>query len=72
MKLGLMGIDQYGTKYTLKTDCPRKELIEKLGIKHVDKMYIDTKGGDTKHIGYIIGGLWITLYEVHEWVGRSD
>ncbi|MBE3114881.1 MAG: hypothetical protein IMZ59_05100 [Actinobacteria bacterium] len=66
-KLGLMGIDQYGQHYKLKTDHPRKELQEILGRKHTDKMYVDTKTGDTKHIGYIINGLWITLYEIHEW-----
>jgi hypothetical protein len=27
-------------------------------------MYQDGKDGSSKHVGYIIGGLWITLYSV--------
>jgi hypothetical protein len=30
-------------------------------------MFVDTKKGKTKHIGYIIGGHWINVYEIHEW-----
>ena len=58
-----MAIDQYGhTYHNLKH--PRKDLCERLGRTHVDKMYIDDKDGNTYHIGYIIGGLWLRLYEV--------
>ncbi len=67
MKLGYLGIDQYGQRYKLEK-FPRKELLEKLGRKHASKIYVDSKSG-TKHVGYCIGGLWITVYEVHEWTG---
>ena len=66
MKLGYIGIDQYNTWYRIDKH-PRKELLEKLGATHADKMYIDTKQKKTKHTGYIINKLWIDVYEVHEW-----
>lgn len=66
MKLGYMGLDQYGNHYKIDKN-PRKELLEQLGYKHADKVYVDTKDGNTKHIGYVIGGRRITVYEVHEW-----
>ena len=53
MKLGYMGIDQYGTTYKLNK-YPRKELLEQLYATGASKMYVDIK-----HIGYIITGLWI-------------
>jgi len=30
-------------------------------------MYVDTKDGTAKHIGYVIAGLWLTVYEVKRW-----
>jgi hypothetical protein len=63
LEITYMGIDQYGQTYHgLKH--PRKELMETLGNSHVDKMYRDKDNGSYVHVGYIIGGLWITLYEV--------
>jgi len=65
MKAGYIGIDQYNTTYFIKK-YPRKELLEKLGYKHAEKMYVDdTKTGKARHCGYVIGGLWISVYEVH-------
>lgn len=71
MRLGYMAKDQYGQWYHgLKH--PRKDLLERLGHQHCNKMYVDTKDGRaTKHIGYVIAGLWLTVYEVHEWTGRT-
>ena len=66
MKLGYLGIDQYGDKYTIK-EHPRKELLEKLCTTHADKMYVDLKGGGSRHTGYVIAGRWISVYEVHSW-----
>lgn len=58
-----MAIDQYGnTFHGLKN--PRKDLIEKIGVKHVSKMYIDDVHGNTFHVGYIIGGHWLSVFEV--------
>jgi hypothetical protein len=63
-----MGVDQYGQTYHLgHCKHPRKALLEKLGVSSASKMYIDDKEGNSKHIGYIASGLWITLYEVVEW-----
>lgn len=61
-----MAIDQYGNTYHgLKH--PRKELLERLGYSSsssAHKMYVDKENGETVHIGYVIGGLWLTLYRV--------
>ncbi len=62
--MNYMAIDQYGTTYHNLGPHPRKELLERLGYKKANKMYVDTKDGQTVHIGYVIGGLWLTLYKV--------
>jgi len=64
--LGYLGIDQNGQHYIIKK-YPRKELLNKLGRKHANKMFCDTKSGKTKHKGYIIAGLWIEVFTVCEW-----
>lgn len=67
-QLGFMARDQYGQEIHLPgCQHPRKELMVKLGARHASKMYVDTKSGGSKHIGYIIGGRWFTLYTVGEW-----
>ena len=65
-KLGYMARDQYGNTYhNLKH--PRKDLLERLGYSHAEKMYVDTKSGEVKQVGYVIGGLWLNIYAVCEW-----
>ena len=59
-----MEIDQYGQIYHNLGKYPRKELLERLGYKRADKMYIDKKDGSIVLCGYVIGRKWITLYEV--------
>lgn len=66
MKLGYLGIDQYGDRYKMDKH-PRKELMDYLGASNARKMYVDTKDGAAKHVGYVIRGHWINVYEVHEW-----
>lgn len=58
-----MAIDQYGQTYH-GLEHPRKDLLEKLGASHAEKMYVDKKGGGAAHVGYVIRGLWLTLYEI--------
>jgi hypothetical protein len=70
-KLGYLGIDQYGTHYVLK-EHPRKELMEQIGCKHVDKMFVDLKSGGSREKGYVIAGHWIDIYEVHPWKEEPD
>ena len=60
----IVGIDQYGQTYHDLGKYPRKELLNRLGYKKADKMYQDKKDGSVVHCGYVIGGNWITLYEV--------
>lgn len=58
---GYLGIDQYGAKYVLNTKHPRKALLDQFHTKHIDKMF----RGEGDHCGYIVKGLWITLYKVY-------
>jgi hypothetical protein len=67
----LMAIDQYGQTYHGIGPHPRKRLLEILGAKHADKMYVDGKDGKAIHIGYIIRGLWLTIYKVEPWNGNN-
>ena len=65
-----MARDQHGeTIHGLVT--PRKDLLERLGRKHADKMYVDTKDGRTLHIGYIVGHQWFTIYKVERMENAS-
>jgi hypothetical protein len=57
-----IGRDQYNQTYHNLGAYPRKELLHRLGHTHADKMYVDKKDGSVVHIGYVIGGLWITLF----------
>ena len=66
MKIGYLGIDQYGDRYKMDK-YPRKELLIQLGRKRASKMYRDFKDGKSKQVGYIIAGRWIDVYEVHDW-----
>ena len=64
--LGFMGIDQHGTHYSIEKH-PRKELLDYLGFRGASKMYVDLKGGGHRHVGYVIGELWISVYRVCPW-----
>jgi hypothetical protein len=65
-----MGMDQFGNTYHDLGKHPRKELLMRLGAKHADKMYNDGPDGP-RHIGYVIRRLWITIFKVEFWYGRS-
>lgn len=62
--MNTLAIDQYGHTYHNLGKHPRKTLCARLSRKHVSKMYRDKLDGSVKHVGYIIGGLWLTLYTV--------
>lgn len=63
----VMGVDQYGNRYNDLGEHPKNKLLEILGAKATEKMYIDKKDKKSWHVGYIIKGLWITLYYVTPW-----
>ena len=65
--LGYMAQDQYGETYHIGANPPRQWLLNRFGRKHADKMYCDTKSGKARHIGYVIAGLWLTIYRVCSW-----
>ena len=58
-----MARDQYGNTVHGLT-YPRKELLERFGRKHADKIYQDKTDDTTVHVGYIVAGHWYTVYEV--------
>lgn len=44
---------------------PRKQLLERLGRKHADLMYRDNvKSGKAVHCGWVVGGVWWSVYRV--------
>ena len=67
----ILATDQYGNRHYLNPKCPRKELLNLVGRKSCQKVYIDTKDGNTKHVGYIVGGGWITLSYLTEWSKKA-
>lgn len=73
MLLGFLAINEHGGPKLLLTGDkhPRKQLLEKMGGTHADKMYVDTKDGKAKHVGYIVAGAWWRIYEVHNWEGKA-
>ena len=64
--LGYIAFDQYGNNYHIKKH-PRKELLEQLDRQHAEKMYVDTIDGKVRHIGYVIGGLWLRVNPICSW-----
>ena len=59
-----MAIDQYGQTHHDLGAYPRKELLKRLGRKKASKMYVERKDGKDVHVGWVIGGLWLTVYKV--------
>ena len=58
-----MAIDQHGvTEHSLVH--PRKDLCERYGVKHADKMYFTQLNGMSIHIGYVVSGHWFTVYKI--------
>lgn len=75
MKLGYIAINQYGQTVKLtELSHPRKQLLNKLGASHCEKMYCERtdEHGEPVHVGYVIGGGWWNLYEIHAWKGGSN
>jgi len=58
-----IAFDQYNNNFKIKK-YPRKELLEHLGRERAEKMYIDTADGKTMHIGYVIGGHWLSVFKL--------
>ena len=62
----MIAIDQYGQVHKIRGEQPRKELLELFGKASAKKIYRDKKSGGSVHIGYVVGGLWLTLYSIFE------
>lgn len=64
-----IAIDQHDNHVWIKKH-PRKELLDYMGMRHADRMYmmyIDDKEGHSHHIGYVIGGRWFTVHAISDW-----
>ena len=61
-----LAIDQFNQTHLLKTKHPRKELLKLFGRSKASKIYCDDKFGNSHHVGYVIDGIWLTLYKVSE------
>ena len=66
-----MAVDQYGHTYHALGAHPRKELLKRLCRQHAGKIYRE-KDGSTVHVGWVIGGLWLTIYETVPMERPSD
>ncbi len=62
-----MAIDQHGQHYDNLGKHPRKELLSRLYRRNAEKMYINNTDGVAMHVGYVIAGLWLNLYEMEPW-----
>jgi hypothetical protein len=58
-----VGVDQYGHTYWLGPH-PRKELQALLCRSRVSKMYRDDTKRGYDHVGYVVGKLWIEIFEL--------
>lgn len=67
-----MAIDLYGNTFHNLGKYPRKALLERLGYKSAQKMYVTNKDGETIHTGYVIGGNWITLYKIEAFERKAE
>lgn len=69
----LAAVDQYGNCIFVDADKPRQSLAEAYGVasSSLEKIYVDTKNGETKHVGYSVNGLWFTLYKLTEWSRKA-
>jgi len=65
-KYKYIAVNQYGHVVFIK-EFPRKELLEFHRCKHIDKLYRDTKDGTPKHVGYVVGGHWYSIFKLSEW-----
>jgi hypothetical protein len=58
----MIAVNQYGEKVSLPGRHPRKELMALFDATRAAKIYQDKKDGSTVHVGYIVRGMWWTLY----------
>ena len=72
MVTGTMAIDQYGDTEHALGKHPRRELMRRYGRKSARKMYVDTRDGETLHVGWIVAGHWFTVFNVERMERRRD
>jgi len=68
-----LGIDQYGGQYK-NLEYPRRDLKKILGGR-IYKMYVDGLDNKIYHIGYVVRGRYIRLFEyvqIEEHVTRGE
>ena len=63
--LGFLAVGNNGELLTLASSKhPRKQLLEKLGRKGAEPIYAGLKDGGTERVGWIVGGVWWSIYRV--------
>lgn len=62
--IGYFAVNQYGEKLIIDSKHPRQWLLKRAGLKNARKMYSDLKSGGVRHIGWIVGTEWWTVYRV--------
>lgn len=68
----MIAMDQYGGIHWIKGEHPGKELMEKFGTKHMERIYQDKKDGSVVSVGYKISGLWLTLFRIEPYEKPVD
>lgn len=53
-----------GSSIKYRSTSARKGLLATLGATNAIRQYTDDKAGRSWHTGYIVKGVWYTLYEV--------
>lgn len=64
-KTRFIAINEHGKVYHIGANPPRKWLLNYFGRQHADKIYDDLKG--KHHVGYVIAGVWLTIYRINDW-----
>jgi hypothetical protein len=52
-----------GSRVRYRSPSARKGLLAALGATRAEKQYVDDKEGKSWHTGYIVRGVWYTIYE---------
>lgn len=60
-------VSNYGERITLPGEHPRAELLEALGRKHAERIYVDKADGRTVVVGYVVARSWWSFYTVTPW-----
>ncbi len=67
----MIGRDQHGNTWSVDRKRPKASLLDAMGARSANRMFID-RAGKTFHVGYVVSGghgcaaSWVTFYDVVE------